>query len=358
MKAKIERIENGLLLQSKDETSDAKYQLRDRMEFYNVIGLSIAVIDNGKIDWARGYGVQKVGSDRTVDAQTLFQAASISKPVTATAVMKLVEEGKLNLDEDVNRKLVSWQIHQNKLTQEKSVTLRNLLSHTSGMAVHGFEGYSSDDSLPTLLEILEGEKPTNSDEIKVSNEINQEFKYSGGGYVIIQQLLEDVTGKPFDRLIQETVLKPVDMTNSTFKQPLSQDRTSSAAVAHNTKGKPVDGDWHIYPEQAAAGLWTTPSDLAKFAIAIQRSIEGKPDSILSQNIAEEMLSPQVGGWGLGFELPEGQGFAHSGANEGYQCVMIAERNIGKGAVIMTNSDNGIALALEILASIKQEYSWN
>ena len=360
LKARIEGVENGLLSESDDKSLGTKYKLRDRMEFYNVPGVSIAVIDSGKIDWAKGYGVKEVGSKDPIDPQTLFQAASISKPVTATAVLELVQSGKLNLDRNIEEKLVSWQIPKNRFTEEKKVTLRNLLSHTAGVTVHGFEGYSSDESVPTLLQILNGEEPANSDEIKVNSELNQEFEYSGGGYVVIQQLLEDVTGKPFEEFMQITVLDKLEMTDSTFRQPLPQAKANSAAVGYNDRGKPIDGSWHTYPEIAAAGLWTTPSDLAKFAIAIQESIEGKKNSILTQQIAEEMLTPQVGGWGLGFEIPEGNSerFAHSGGNEGYQCLMLADKDTGSGAVIMTNSDRGIELALEILASIEQEYDWN
>ena len=359
LKARIERIENGLLSCSEDDSSVAQYTLRDRMEFYQVPGVSIAVIDGGKIDWARGYGVKEAGSNNPIEPKTLFQAASISKPVAAMAVMKLVQDGKLNLNSDVNEQLVSWQVPQNRFTEERKVTLRNLLSHTAGMTVHGFEGYSSDESIPTLLQILNGEQPANSDKIKVSSELNQEFKYSGGGYVAIQQLLENFTGKPFDEFMQETVFNQLEMTDSTFQQPLPK-VIANAAVGHNDKGKPIDGSWHTYPEMAAAGLWTTPSDLAKFAIAIQESIVGKKDTILSQQIVYEMLSPQIGGWGLGFQIPEGnpQRFAHAGANEGYQCLMLAEQNTSRGAVIMTNSDRGIEIGSEILASIEQEYGWN
>lgn len=359
LKTRIERVENSLLLQSEDETLNSRYKLRDRMEFYKVPSVSIAVINNGKIDWVKGYGVKEVGSNDPIDPQTLFQAASISKPVTATGVLKLVQSGKLNLDSDVEEKLVSWQIPENRFTKENKVTLRNLLSHTAGMTVHGFEGYSSDEPVPSLLEILNGEKPVNSDEIKVNSKLNQEFKYSGGGYVVIQQLLEDITGKPFDEFMQEAVLDEIDMTRSTFRQPLSEAEVN-AAVGHDDRGKPIDGSWHTYPEMAAAGLWTTPSDLAKFVIAIQNSIRGEENSILDRQISREMLTPQAGGWGLGFEIPEDnlERYAHAGANEGYQCLLLSDRNTGQGAVIMTNSDRGLELALEILASIEQEYGWN
>jgi CubicO group peptidase (beta-lactamase class C family) len=360
LEKKILRIENSLSPTSdEDEALNSKFNIIERMEFYQTPGVSIAVINNGQIEWAKGYGVKKVGESDRVDSKTLFQAASISKPVTAVAVMKLVQEGKLNLERDVNQNLVSWKIPNSSFTEEKLVTLRNLLSHTAGLTVHGFEGYSFDASIPTLLQILNGEKPANSDEIEVSDELDREFKYSGGGYVVIQQLLEDITGKPFDTFMAETVLNELGMADSTYQQPLPKTKTTLAASGHNDKGKPLKDGWHIYPEMAAAGLWTTPTDLAKFAIAIQTSIKGVQNSFLDQQIVNEMLTPQVGGWGLGFELPERTTrFAHGGSNEGFQCLMMADKNTGQGAVVMTNSDQGLTLAIETMKSISEVYGWD
>ena len=356
---KILRIENSLFAQSEEESPNSKFNLAERMVFYKTPGVSIAVIDKGKIDWARGYGVREVDRDEPIDTDTLFQAASISKPVTASGVLKLVQSGKLNLDDDVNQKLISWKVPNSRFTEGKKVTLRNLLSHSASLTVHGFDGYGIDEEVPTLLEVLNGEKPANSDEIKVDDELDREFKYSGGGYVVIQQLLSDVTGKPFSTFMQETVLNKLGMKNSTYQQPLSESKIASAAAGHN-EGKTIEGGWRTYPEMAAAGLWTTPSDLARFAIAIQQSVQQKEGGFLNQDIVEQMFTSQVGGWGLGFELPKGKSvrFVHSGANEGFQCLLVAYKNTGQGAVIMTNSDRGLYLAIEIMNSISKEYSWS
>jgi CubicO group peptidase (beta-lactamase class C family) len=360
LNARISRIETGLVPESDEsESTDAQFKLLERMEFYKTPGVSVAVIDRGKIDWTRGYGVRQTGENKSVNTETLFQAASISKPVTAMGVLKLVQSGELNLDEDVNQKLVSWQIPDSRFTEKEKVTLRNLLSHTASITVHGFEGYSADEEVPTTLQILNGEAPANSDQIKVDGELNREFRYSGGGYVVIQQLLLDIMGKPFSTLMQETVLDQLGMTNSTYQQPLPDSKVAVAATGHDDQGNAIAGAWHTYPEMAAAGLWATPSDLARLAIAIQQSASGKPDSYLAQTTANEMLTPQVEGWGLGFELPKGKSvrFAHGGSNFGFQCLLVADKNTGQGAVVMTNSDQGLPLAIEIINSIATEYGW-
>jgi CubicO group peptidase (beta-lactamase class C family) len=359
LNARISRIENGLVPQSEDESTDAQFKLVERMKFYQTPGVSIAVIDRGKIDWARGYGVREVSENELVNTETLFQAASISKPVTAMGVLKLVQSGKLNLDEDVNQKLVSWKIPDSRFIEREKVTLRNLLSHTASMTVHGFEGYDFDEEVPTTLQILNGEEPANSDQIEVDGKLNQEFRYSGGGYVVIQQLLSDITEKPFSTFMQETVLDRLGMTNSTFQQPLPESKIPMAATGHDDRGNAIEGAWHIYPEMAAAGLWTTPSDLAKLAIAIQQSVSGKKNSYLDRTTANEMLTPQIGGWGLGFELPKKKSvrFAHGGSNFGFQCLLVADKDTEEGAVVMTNSDRGLPLAIEIINSIATEYGW-
>lgn len=230
---RILRVENGLSPQSdEDEPSSSTFSLVDRMDFYKTLGVSVAVINNGEIEWARGYGVREAGGNDAVDPETLFQAASISKPVTAMAVLKLVQEGVLNLDEDVNEKLISWKVPDSRFTRNQQVTLRNLLSHSAGMTVHGFDGYRLGKKIPTTLQILTGERPANSNAVRVDSEINQRFEYSGGGYVVIQQLLSDVTRKPFSDFMQETVLDRLGMTNSTYQQPLPESKRALAAAGH------------------------------------------------------------------------------------------------------------------------------
>ncbi|MCA1603582.1 MAG: serine hydrolase, partial [Acidobacteria bacterium] len=358
---RIKRVENGLLqpFVIKGQPS-VQMELADRMKFYNTPGISIAVIDKGRIEWARGYGVRETGGRETVTPETLFQAASISKPVAAVAALWLVHQGKLDIDEEVNRKLTSWKLLENEFTSERKVSLRGLLSHSAGLTVHGFAGYAPDTPVPTLSQVLEGVKPANSKPIRVDIPSGTKYRYAGGGYVVLQQLLLDITGKQFPLFMRETVLKRIGMTRSTYEQPLPKERWSQAAVGHRSNGEKVKGNWHTYPEMAAAGLWTTPEDLARFAIEIQRSLAGKSNRVLSQKMARHMLTAQVGGWGLGFGLP-GKGpsarFSHGGANEGYRCQLVAYKSTGQGAVVMTNSDRGSSLADEVLRGIAREYGW-
>jgi CubicO group peptidase (beta-lactamase class C family) len=335
----------------------ATTKLTDRMAALHVPGVSIAVIHNGKLEWAKGYGVVSVGG-APVTPETLFQAASISKPVSAMAVMHLVQTGKLNLDIDVNQYLKSWKIPTNDFTQKTKITLRELLSHTGGMTVHGFPGYAFDAPLPTLVQILNGAKPANSPAIYVDIVPGSAWRYSGGGFVVIQQLLLDVTGKPFPTFMKETVLGPAGMAHSTYEQPLPKSRLDEAAMPYHSNGQPTPGGRHVYPEMSAAGLWTTPSDLAHFAIELQNALAGN-SSVLSAATAKEMLTPIKGDWGLGIGVGGGAAhpyFQHGGANDGFQCDMVAY-NSGDGVAIMTNSDNGGQLASEILRTIAYERRW-
>ncbi|MGJ5633172.1 serine hydrolase [Nostoc sp. CALU 1950] len=358
---RIRRVENGLLLPFiiKGEPSVAM-KLVDRMRFYKNPGVSVVVINNGKIEWANGYGVQETGGNKSITPETLFQAASISKPIVAMAMLRLVQENKLNLDEDVNEKLVSWKVLENNFTKEQKVTLRGLLSHSASLMVSGFRGYAVDEEIPTILQILDGVTPANSIPIRVDGTPNKDFRYAGGGYVVVQKLAEDVTKKPFRSFMQEEVLKKLNMTRSTYQQALPKELWASAAAGHKSNGAKMKGNWHTYPEMAAAGLWTTPSDLARFAIEIQKSKSGKSNRVLSIEMVNEMLTPQIGGWGLGLELRgknKSARFAHGGGNEGYRCLMVAYTDSGQGAVVMTNSVNGTNFTEEIMRSIAKEYGW-
>ncbi|HTB10008.1 MAG TPA: serine hydrolase [Bryobacteraceae bacterium] len=334
----------------------ASSKLTDRMAALHVPGVSIAVIHDGKIEWARGFGVTRTDGP-AVTPDTLFQAASISKPVAAMAVLHIVQSGKLNLDTDVNQYLKTWKVPENSFTEKTKVTLRELLSHTAGMTVHGFPGYASNVPEPTLVQILNGQG--NTPAIVVDTTPGTIWRYSGGGFVVAQLLLQDVTGQPFPKLMHDTVLGPAGMARSTYEQPLPPSRMPEAAMAYQRDGQPVKGGPHVYPEMAPAGLWTTPSDLARFAIEIQKDLAGRSGGVLSQAMAQEMLKPGMNKWGIGI----GTGgeaahpyFTHGGANEGFQCNLVAY-NSGDGAAIMTNSDNGGQLASEILRTIAHEYGW-
>ncbi|MHB8607637.1 MAG: serine hydrolase [Candidatus Acidiferrales bacterium] len=359
--ARISRIENGLLpaVVIKGQPP-APMTIASRMEHYKVPGVSVAFFDHGQIIWTRAYGFADVAAKKPVTPDTLFQAASISKPVTALAALRLVQEGKLNLDEDVNVKLRSWKVSENEFTEKEKVTIRRILSHSAGLTVHGFPGYASGEPLPTVVQILNGEKPANTERIRVDVVPGTLWRYSGGGFVVLQTLLVDVTGRPFPQIMSELVLRPAGMTHSTYEQPLPKNLWPEAATPYRPNGDPVKGGWHTYPEMAPAGLWTTPSDLARMAIEVQNEYAGKSSKILSQSMARQMLTPQMGTWGLGFGL-ESHGnkpsFSHGGSNEGFRCNLFAYTDSGQGLAVMTNSDSGGEFTEEIYRAVAKEYGW-
>jgi CubicO group peptidase (beta-lactamase class C family) len=356
---RIQRITNGLLPSVMIEGQPADMKLADRMRSYKIPGVSIAVIHEGRIDWARGFGVVEAGGSQPVTEETLFQAGSISKPVAAVAALRLVERGVLSLDEDVNAKLKSWTLPDNELTKEKKVTLRGILTHSAGLTVHGFPGYKADVEVPSLVAVLNGSKPANTAAIRADTVPGTRWRYSGGGYTIMQQLLIDVTGKPFPEITRELVLVPAGMKHSTYEQPLPASRSGAAATAHRD-GAPVKGRYHTYPEMAAAGLWTTPTDLALLAIEIQQEIAGKSSKLLSQKMAQQMTAKQFESYGLGPSVDSsGQSarFAHGGVDEGFEAFWVAYQHTGQGAVVMANGNGGSRLAQEIIRAIAREYGW-
>ncbi len=357
--AKIKRIENGLLkkVQVKGRPQE-KMSLARQMAAYRVPALSIAVIKDNKIEWAKAYGSSDVEAGVAATPETLFQAASISKAVAAAAALRYVEKGRLDLDEDVNARLVSWKVPDNPFSGQAKVTLREILSHNAGLTVHGFAGYPSGKPVPTLVQVLDGVSPANSAPIRVDVLPGSLWRYSGGGYTVMQQMMIDALGKPFPEIMKEAVLEPAGMTLSTYEQPLPPGRLAESAVGYRSDGTPVEGKRHVYPEMAAAGLWTTPSDLCRFAIAIMKAWNGGPDGLLSRDMARRMLTTQKSPSGLGVFLT-GSGddlrFGHSGGNEGFGCDLAAFPVKGIGVSIMTNSDAGGALYGEVLRAVAAEY---
>lgn len=337
-----------------------QWTLADRLVFHGVPGVSIAVFVDGELAWAKGYGVRSVESGEPVDAETLFQAASISKPVAAIAALRLVERGALALDEPVNDRLTSWHIPDNDFTTAQPVTLRHVLSHSGGLTVSGFPGYASGAPVPTTVQILNGEPPANSPAIVVDAPPGQAFRYAGGGYTVLQQLIEDVTGQPFRTALDELVIAPAGMSHSRYEQPLSPGM--NAASAHGRDGALAVGGTHTYPELAAAGLWTTPTDIMTLTDEILDALAGADGALLGADLADEMLSPQPGNWGLGFTLiAESNGdlsFGHGGSNIGFRSQWLAYKD-GHGAIaIMTNSDSGGDLITELIVAICSEYGWS
>jgi CubicO group peptidase (beta-lactamase class C family) len=354
LEQRIQRIQDHIISPGTGKGAVDGPSLADRMAALHVPGVSIAVIQDGAIAWARGFGVTRIGGP-AVTPDTLFQAASISKPVSVLAVLRLVESGKLNLDTDVNQYLKTWKVPENRFTARAKVTLRTLLTHTAGMTVRSFPGYAANTPLPTVVQILKGEPPANTSSIVVDNVPGRSGRYSGGGYVVAQLLLEDVTGIPFPRLMRDSVLAPIGMTRSTFEQPLPASWLQAVATPYDSEGRAVPGGPHVYPEMAPAGLWTTPSDLARYAIEVQKALAGK-SAVLSAAMARQMLTPNGQGLGPQTGGTENPYFAHSGSNEGYKCYLFAYNN-GDGAVIMTNGNSGAHLANDIFLTIAYEYKW-
>jgi CubicO group peptidase (beta-lactamase class C family) len=357
---RIARIENHLLpaVVIRGQPVPAM-TVAERMAHYSVPGVSVAFFDHGHIAWTRVYGFADPAAKARVTPDTLFQAGSISKPVSALAMLRLVQEGKLNLDEDVNLKLRAWKVPDNEFTKEQKVTLRRIVSHSAGLTVHGFPGYASGEPLPTVLQILNGERPANSPSIRVDTVPGTVWRYSGGGYVILQLLLTETTGKPYPQIVDELVLKPAGMTHSTYVQPLPPNFTPFA-LPYGPSGEPLKGGPYTYPEMAPAGLWTTPSDLAKLAIEVSNEYLGKSSKILSQNTVIQVLTRQKDDWGLGFALVNSGStlrFGHNGANAGFRCDLEAYAASGQGIAIMTNSDRGGPFLTEYLRAVASEYGW-
>ena len=359
--AHVSAVENGLLPAVRIRGQTQRMRLTERMAFYKVPGVSIAVINDGRIEWAKGYGVLDAGGTAPVDTATLFQAASISKPLATTAALQLARSGTLDLTRNVNTWLTSWRVPANAFTAQHPVTLQDIMSHTAGFTVHGFPGYDVDSAVPTLTQVLDGTRPANTDAIRVVDVPGHAFSYSGGGYTVMQQLLVDVSHRPFPEFMRQTVLEPLGMRRSTYEQPLPGPLAANAASGHRSDGRALHGKWHVYPEMAAAGLWTTPSDLARFARAVEDAAAGHVNRLFTPALVADMLTPRAGGsYGLGLGISgEGQAqrFGHGGANEGFRCELVAYTHRGQGAVVMTNSDNGSQLTGEILRAIAAEYGW-
>ncbi|HJW14891.1 MAG TPA: serine hydrolase [Thermoanaerobaculia bacterium] len=355
----VQQVERGLrppVLLKGDKT----WTIEERMRLHHVPAVSIAVFAEGRILWAKAYGLADADALSPATDATLFQAASISKPVTAMAALKKVEQGKLSLDRNINDFLKSWKLPENDFTKKAPVTLAELLSHSGGTTVRGFPGYAAGRAVPTLIQVLDGAPPANTAAIRVNALPGKAFSYSGGGYTIVQQALMDVEGKPYPQILAETVLKPLGMAESTYEQPLPPELLKSAAAGHDKQGRPIPGKRHTYPEMAAAGLWTTPSDLARFAVGLERALEGRPGSLLSKEMAAKMVTPGLGDVGLGLVV-ENHGpakyFAHGGSNEGFRCQLVAHRERGYGAAVMTNSDSGGEIIPEVLRAIAAAYRW-
>jgi CubicO group peptidase (beta-lactamase class C family) len=330
---------------------------------FKVPAVSVAVIRDFKIEWARAWGAKSVRTGDAATADTLFQAASISKPVAAMASLRAVQAGRFTLDQDINTILKTWRLPARPSSAGEIVTPRMLLSHTSGTDDgFGFPGYDPEGARPSIVQILDGQSPANRGAVRLGRPPMTGFKYSGGAVTIQELALTDVLGKPFPMIMRESVLDPIGMSNSTYEQPLPANRRTQAAHAHDQNGQPGDAPWRVHPEHAAAGLWTTPTDLAKFAIEVQQTLAGRSTRVLSRTMAQEMVTPVgVGPFAVGFtiaKIGEGWYFSHGGSNWGFRCDLIAHRSKGYGVAIMTNGDNGGRLIAALRDKISNASSWD
>ena len=339
------------------------FTIQELMQRFGVPGVSIAVIKDSKILWAKAYGVADVETKRPVDTNTMFQAASISKPIAAMAYMRLVQEGKFSLDDDINKLLKTWKVPASAHTRDQPVTPRSLLSHTSGADDgFGFPGYNPGAPMPTLPQIFEGSQPSNVGAVRFGRPPYSGQKYSGGGVTIMQLAVTDLVGKPFAEFMQTQLLTPLGMSNSSYEQPLPAALAQRAARAHSGGGRGMPVPHHVYPEQAAAGLWTTPSDLARALIEVQRAVRGPRGTVLTQASAKELTAPVGDGpFAVGFTIErrgEGWYFSHGGANWGFRANVVAHVRKGYGSVIMTNGDGGGQVIVELESRIAQAYNWD
>lgn len=345
---------NGARADALDDIIKAEMQMRQ------IPGLSLAIIENGKIVRAQGYGVTEKGGKTPVGPHTLFQAGSVSKPVAALGALYLVEQGKLALDEDVNTRLLTWKLPDSALTAEQKVTLRRLLSHNAGLTVHGFPGYASNAPLPTVVQVLNGEQPANTAPIRVDIVPGSKVRYSGGGYTVMQQMLADVSGQAFPDYMRDAVLTPLGMQASSYVQAPPAERARLNASGHLADRSMVAGRWHVYPEMAAAGLWTNASDLARFAIGVQQSLAGTSNPVISAALTQQMLTPQAENAGLGLFLHgsgSAQRFSHDGRDEGFDTLLTAFSRTGQGAVIMINANDNSRMMDRLTAAIGRAYHW-
>lgn len=353
----IQAVEQGL---KKPKSAGRKMQLAKRMAYYKVPGFSVALLEQGELAWAKGYGVMEANTEKLVTTETIFQAASISKPVAAIVALQMVEAGQLELDTDVNEFLQTWKVKENKHTQVHKVTLRGLLSHTAGINIHGYPGYPSGSELPTTQQILNGKPPATSKTVRVTQPPGTEFKYSGGGYIIVHQIIEDVTGRSLADLAQELIFDRLGMANSTFEHLLPEVYKPQTAIAHNRTGEPIPGKWHTYPEGAPASLWSTPSDLIRLMVEVYKSFHGTSNVLLSSKMTREMLTPQIDIGGLGFNIimVDGQArFGHPGWNEGFHSLVIGDAVTGQGFCWMANGENGRKLGRELTRGLSEVFDW-
>ena len=349
----IEELQRSLRILPPGAAAAQTLDLTEALRFLHIPSVSVALIEDGKLSWSRTFG--------TTATDKLYQAASLSKLVSAVAALRLVERGALDLDRDVNDELTDWRVPENDLTRGHPVTLRGLLSMTAGIGVPGYPGYAPDAPLPNLSQILDGTPPANSPPVRVEAVPGSRYAYSGGGYEIVEALIESKTKARYQDAMENLLLRPAAMPNSFFLQPPSPEIAARASAGHDATGAELPGGWRVVPELAAGGLWSTTTDLANLLIALLRAYRGEPNAILTTAMAHTMMTRQNGGpYGLGGAV-DGSGkslvLMKRGQNIGYQSYMLIFPETGQGIVVLTGSDNGTTLATALIRRAAQIYRW-
>ena len=360
----IRKVENGLVRDIQIGTQ-SPLNLQERIKSLKVPGLAIAVVKDFQVEWSKGYGVRDSRTGAPVTEDTLFQVASITKCMGAVVALRLVQDGILDLDKDVNGYLKSWKVPDNEFTRVEKVTIRRLLSHTAGLTVSGFRGYAEGEAVPTILQVLDGLPPANNAPVRVDRVPGSAFRYSGGGYTVLQLLLEDVTGRPLPKLVAEYIFKPAGMTRSTFCPPCDGSPASQTSMGHSLDGAgnvtTFKGYAFLKGGSTCCELWTTATDLARFTVAIQRALRGERGSILSREMAQAMITPEKGGpTGLGFFVRrsgESIYFNHDGGNIGFSARIIGHPERGYGLAVTINSDSASSLLSELTMAVAAAYGW-
>ncbi|ANB21529.1 peptide synthetase [Alteromonas stellipolaris] len=359
-----ELLRTGLAERIRIEGQEVDFQsLAQRQALYNVPGVSVAYMKNGQLAWTLEHGVKDVASGLVVDEDTVFQAGSISKPAFATVLMKYRQDNPLDLDTDVNNLLTSWQLPEHEWTGQEVVSLRRLLSHTAGTTVHGFPGYAAGEPVPTLQQVLDGVEPANTSAVVVDLRPGTQMRYSGGGTTLAQLTLQDIANESLPTMAQRLLFKPLGMSRSGFEQPISPKLSNNMATPYNDNGTPVKGGAHTYATLAAAGMWSTPSDMLKMASGVRSAYLGLDTNWITKATAQEILtnntpSNKAPNVGIGFfinmdEDGEIVGFGHGGADKGFMSQLYIELDTGNGYSIMTNGDNGTQLISELEIRLKE-----
>lgn len=337
-----------------------KMHLEDRLVHYKVPGISIAYIDSFKVSWVRSFGVKDTETGASVSDETLFSVKSMSKPIAATMAMRLIENGQVQLDEPLENYLKSWNIPVNSFTEQRKPTLTHLLSHSAGFTRWGVDSYQPDEPLPTLLQSIKGEPPTTHEAVTINFVPGSFWRYSGGGYGVLQQLMEDVTGIQFIKLADSLIFKPLQMDQSFFLQKMSGELTGFVASGHDIEGKTVPGKHEILPIMAAGGLWSTTREYSKYLISLMESYNGVSGSILTEHSTGLMMKRVAADWGLGVKIDYPDStlqISHGGSGDGFNSQMIGFPAIGNGIIVLTNSDAGRELINELILSVAIEYNW-